>query len=191
MPYGKTLVDTIESSGNLAITGNVTTSGTITSSTGTTYPLVSGTAQASTSGTLITFTSIPSWVKRITVMLNGVSTNGTSPPLIQIGSGSLTTSGYAGATTNQGASAQYTNATTGFQLGTGGAAANVLTGILFITLISGNTWVASGSFAYENVAFVSYSAGKIALSGVLDRVGITTVNGTDAFDTGSINILYE
>ena len=56
--------------------------------------ITSGTSQASTSGTSIDFTSIPSWVKRITLMFNGVSTNGTSNYQIQIGSGSVTTSGY-------------------------------------------------------------------------------------------------
>lgn len=57
-------------------------------------PLTQGTSQASTSGTAIDFTGIPSWVKRITVMFSGVSTNGTSVPQIQVGAGSVTTSGY-------------------------------------------------------------------------------------------------
>ena len=65
--------------------------------------LTSGTAQASTSGTAIDFTGIPSWAKRITVMFNGVSTNGTSNPQIQLGSGSPTTSGYTGYNARQGA----------------------------------------------------------------------------------------
>ena len=34
-------------------------------------------------------------------------------------------------------------------------------------------------------------AGRVTLSGALDRVRVTTVNGTDTFDAGSINILYE
>jgi len=55
--------------------------------------IVSGTAVASTSGTSIDFTSIPSWVKRVTVMFAGVSTNGTGSYLIQIGdSGGIETS---------------------------------------------------------------------------------------------------
>jgi hypothetical protein len=31
----------------------------------------------------------------------------------------------------------------------------------------------------------------LALGGVLDRVRLTTVNGTDTFDAGTVNILYE
>jgi hypothetical protein len=56
--------------------------------------ITSATAQASTSGTSINFTDIPSWVKRITVMFNGVSTSGTSIRQAQLGAGSVTTSGY-------------------------------------------------------------------------------------------------
>jgi len=57
-------------------------------------PLTLGTAVNTTSGTSIDLTSIPSWVKRITVMLNGVSTNGASIPQIQLGAGSVDTTGY-------------------------------------------------------------------------------------------------
>ena len=58
--------------------------------------LTSGTAVASTSGTSITFSSIPSWAKRVTVMFNGVSTSGSSNIQVQLGAGSTTTSGYTG-----------------------------------------------------------------------------------------------
>ena len=73
------------------------TTQTLVANSGTLAPIVSGTAVASTSGTSIDFTGIPSWVKRITVMLNGVSTSGTSIVQVQIGSGSPTTSGYTDA----------------------------------------------------------------------------------------------
>ncbi len=56
--------------------------------------ITSGTAVASTSGTSIDFTGIPSWVKRITVLFNGMSLNGNVNFLVQIGSGSVTSSGY-------------------------------------------------------------------------------------------------
>ena len=155
--------------------------------------LVSGTAVASTSGTSIDFTSIPSWVKRITVMFSGVSTNGTSLVQIQVGAGSVTTSGYVGAsgrffTSNQ---AFADSATTGFTINSA-AASNVYYGSLVLTNFSGNTWVASGTFSNSvTTAIIVSTAGGIALGGVLDRVRITTVNGTDTFDAGSINILYE
>jgi hypothetical protein len=151
--------------------------------------ITSGTAQASTSGTSIDFTGIPSWVKRITVMFNGVSTNGTSNLLVQIGSTSFTTSGYLGSSSD-GPSLTATLFTSGFGIRTGSAAA-VVHGTVVISIVTGNTWVAAGTLARsDGAAFIS-TAGTITLSGTLDRLRITTVNGTDAFDAGSINILYE
>jgi hypothetical protein len=179
------------------------TSGNILTSNGTTwtsavpasYPLTSGTAVASTSGTSIDFTSIPSWVKRITVMFNGVSTNGTSQYLIQLGSGSVTTTGYASTgTAIQGATAGANGSTIGFQLGnTDGAAAWVKRGSAVFQTLGSNIWVGSSSLSITGAAAdrAEFSAGNVTLSGTLDRVRITTVNGTDTFDAGSINILYE
>ena len=152
-----------------------------------------GTAQASTSGTAITFTGIPSTAKRITVMFNGVSTNGTSNPQVQVGSGSTTTSGYVGYNARQGATLNaYVANSAGFILDGSNVAATTLTGHLILTLISGNTWIGSG--VTTNTAGINESstiAGSIALSGTLDRVVITTVNGTDTFDAGSVNIFWE
>jgi hypothetical protein len=205
MAYGTTLVDIIESSGNLSITGNVstsgnlsvtgnlTTTGTITSSTGATYPLVSGTSQTTTSGTSIDFTSIPSWVKRITVMFNGVSTNGASSGLVQLGTSSgITTSGYlgAGGFYVNASSSGVTNATTGICFGLGDAL-RVIHGHVIFTLLGSNTWVASGAFGYSNAAGAGSCGGSVTLSGTLTQVRITTVNGTDTFDAGSVNIMYE
>jgi hypothetical protein len=151
---------------------------------------VAGTAVASTSGTSIDFTSIPSWVKRITVMFSGVSTNGSSNPLVQIGAGSITTSGYLGSSALLLGSVTSTQFTTGFGFSNGNAA-HIRHGNLVITLLSGNTWVASGIMQLSNTNEGSTSAGSITIGGTLDRVRITTVNGTDTFDAGSINILYE
>lgn len=154
--------------------------------------IVSGTAQNSTSGTSIDFTGIPSWVKRITVMFNGVSTNGTSIPQIQIGAGSVTTSGYLGTVTSTvGSTVGTVNFSSGVLLVTGGAAAHVSYGAIRITNISGNNWVFEGTLGRSDTAANSMIGGFLALSGALDRVRITTVGGTDTFDAGSINILYE
>lgn len=153
--------------------------------------ITSGTAVASTSGTSIDFTSIPSWVKRITVMFNGVSTNGTSSYLLQIGAGSIQTTGYIGAATRTGASnaTALVNSTAGIPIATFDAA-NVVSGTCRFENITGNVWVASLMAAATN-AITLASGGSVTLSGTLDRVRITTVNGTDTFDAGSINILYE
>lgn len=169
---------TIDASQNVVFSGNV--SGNIKS----------GTAVASTSGTSIDFTGIPSTVKRITVMLQGVSTNGTSLMQIQIGSGSVTTSGYLGTAgiypTQSGVAF-----TSGFGLDQTGAAASVRHSLYTICLLGSNAYVGSGVFTYSNAAVVGQSSGSVTLGGALDRVRITTVNGTDTFDAGTINILYE
>jgi len=157
--------------------------------------ITSGTAVASTSGTSIDFTSIPSWVKRITVMLNNVSTNGSSLVQIQLGtSGGVVTSaydsrcfGYTGGNAGSSATSGFIVEATG-----GGGAANIRIGAIQIFNISGNTWIASGSQSISTTNGASFvSNGNIVLSGVLTTVRITTVNGTDTFDAGSINILYE
>lgn len=158
--------------------------------------LISGTAIATTSGTSHDFTSIPSWAKRITIMLNGVSTNGTSPVLLQIGdSGGIENTGYLGTCSGVTNAVASENRTTGFGATYSGAhvAAAVLHGSLVITLedAATNTWTYQGSVAFSNSAAMSVSAGSKPLSATLDRVRLTTVNGTDTFDAGSINILYE
>jgi hypothetical protein len=151
-------------------------------------PLTLSTAVASTSGTSIDFTSIPSWVKRITVMFDGVSTNGSSNGLIQIGSGSFVTSGYLGGSNSSGTEALFT---AGFGIRNMDAAAAVTHGSIQLLNVSGNNWVVSGFTSRSNSGASGGTAGSVALSGTLDRVRITTVNGTDTFDAGSINILYE
>lgn len=163
---------------------------------GTGSQLVQGTSVASTSGTSIDFTGIPSWVKRITVMLNGVSTSGTVNVSLQIGSGSVETSGYVGSSarvTSTPAAAWDSVLTTMFQIGGYNANTDTLSGAAILNLIGSNIWTLTGSvFRSSGVtsAICFFSGGKTT-SGTLDRVRITTTNGTDTFDAGSINILYE
>lgn len=150
------------------------------------------TAQNTTSGTAIDFTGIPSWAKKITVMLNGVSTNGTSIVQIQIGAGSVQTSGYTGSTTGLGIGVATNNYTSGLVLFTNNeAAAASRVGHAVLTLVSGNIWAMSHSISLTNIATTSSGSSVVTLSGTLDRVRLTTVNGTDAFDAGSVNILIE
>lgn len=156
-----------------------------------TQKITQGTAVASTSGTSIDFTGIPSWVKRVTVMFNGVSTNGTANPLIQIGSGSVQTTGYSSVSANLQAAGATISATTGFIIYQNYAPSAVM-GSIVLTLIGSNIWAASGVTGTVVGVVVGYTtAGNVTLSGALDRVRITTVGGTDTFDAGSINIMYE
>ena len=172
---------------------NTTFAGTVTASGGVLYPLTSGTAIASTSGTALDFTGIPSTAKRITVMFNGVSTNGSSATIVQIGSGSVTTSGYSGRSgyiINAGASS-VASATTGFATDAAGAASEVRTGVMTINLVGSNLYVASCQVCSTGSALFGFGNGSVTLGGVLDRVRITTVGGTDTFDAGTINLLWE
>ena len=154
----------------------------------------SGTAVASTSGTSIDFTGIPSWVKRVTVMFNGVSTNGSSALQIQIGSGSFTTSGYIGYATRFGVTPSnvYTAMSAGFVTSDSQASATTRYGVFYLVNVSSNNWNLSGS--HTNSASTGDTClvnGTLSLSSTLDRIRITTVNGTDTFDAGTVNILYE
>jgi hypothetical protein len=154
--------------------------------------IVSSTSQASTSGTSIDFTGIPSWVRRITVMFNGVSTSGASEIQIQIGiSSGVVSTGYVstGVTVNTSSATGGSSASTGFVLGSTTSAA-AISGHMIITLVGSNVWVSSHTYRQLSTNAL-FGGGTVTLGGTLDRVRITTVNGTDTFDAGSINILYE
>lgn len=147
---------------------------------------------ASTSGTSINFTSIPAGVNRITVMLQGVSTSGTSALLIQLGiSSGVETTGYTSNFVNPVLSTS-SSSTAGFIVTVPSTGSNTQSGIVTICNITGNTFVSSGNVSSVSTSStVNVSAGQKALAGVLDRIRITTVNGTDTFDAGNINIMYE
>lgn len=156
--------------------------------------IVRATAVASTSGTSIDFTGIPAWVERITVIFSSISLSGTSSYLVQIGdSGGIENTGY----TSSGfiiatAGSTGENSTAGYIICTN-TAAYVLSGMLVITNISANTWVSSYTLGSGTnlIGLSGMGGGSKALSDVLDRVRLTTVNGTDTFDAGTINIMLE
>jgi hypothetical protein len=189
---GTTVLTLPATSGNVVVDSATQTLTNKTIEGGT---VISGTAVASTSGTSIDFTSIPSWVKRVTVMFDGVSTNGSSNILIQIGSGSVLTSGYGSSAIYGGTSGGGSSSTAGFIITSASASSVDLSGTNTITLFGSNTYVSTGNLIYNSVSpilFVMSSAGiRTSVGGAIDRVRITTVNGTDTFDAGSINILYE
>jgi hypothetical protein len=168
--------------------------------------LVQRTAVNPTSGPSVDFTSIPSWVKRISVSLVNISTNGTSAEIIRVGTSSgFVTSGYEATTsfivtgTTSGAS----SSPNGFNLmgQNASTASNQLSGRVVIDLVgvfSGLTyWACSGvisridSLSGTPTYFQKFIAGQIGLSGTLDRIQLTTLVGTAAFDGGLVNIIYE
>lgn len=155
--------------------------------------LITGTAQNSTSGTSIIFNSIPSWAKQITVMFNGVSTNGTSVIQVQLGaSGGIETTGYAtmaGLITTTNNTTRGAIYTSGFPTAHGGGIGDAWRGNITFNLFGSNLWVGSG-VVYNSADSITMTSGTKTLSGALTQLSITTVNGTDAFDAGSINIMY-
>ena len=189
--------DVVGTSDSQTLTNKTLTSPSISS------PTFSGTATmgasfltrgstVTASGTSVDFTSLPSWINRITVMFRNISTNGTSFMLVQLGtSGGVSTSGYV-STSNDldgGGGSSSSDSTSGLIMRIQ-AASNIVNGIMTIAYMGSNTWVANHTCA-STTTVVFMGGGTSALSGTLDRVRITTVNGTDQFDAGSINILYE
>jgi hypothetical protein len=181
---------TSDNSGSVEIQSNGTTKLTVQTS-GVSGTITHATAQASTSGTAIDFTGIPSWVKRVTVLLNGVSTSGTSHLLIQIGAGSVTSSGYVstGDYNNASGSNGTVNSTSGYIVFSDNASFT-RSGTMTISALGSNTWISNHTIKVSTNQTGS-GGGDITLGGTLDRVRITTVNGTDTFDAGSVNIMYE
>ena len=155
--------------------------------------LTLGILQASTSGTSIDFTGIPSWVKRVTVMFNGVSTNGTSLLVVRLGtSGGVVSSGYNGAASSVGSTVVTQQWASGFGLrGATTTAADIYEGHMLLSLIDSSDWISSHTMALSNAPVTLFGAGSVTLSDTLTQLRITTVGGTNTFDAGTINIMYE
>ena len=147
-------------------------------------------AQASTSGTSKSFTGIPSGVNRITIMFSGVSTNGVSLLRLRVGAGSTLTSGYDSLGIGYGAGSSRVASTAGFDFGDVHAAANIVSGSATLSRINGNDWVIWGGFK-RNASTGNTIQGDVNVGGTLDRIIVTTVNGSDSFDAGTLNINYE
>ncbi len=161
-----------------------------------TQKITQGTAFTTSTSTSIDFTGIPSWVKRISVMFYTVSINGSSRPVVRLGtSGGIVSSGYSG--TQEGASPSgpaFINISTGFDLLDNGSAVNGanFTGILTINKLgTGNEWVANWVGGLINGAIMQWMGGCVSIGGALTTVRLTTQGGTVQFTGGTVNILYE
>lgn len=157
-------------------------------------PYTLATSVASTSGTAIDFTGIPLWVKRITIMLQGVSTNGTSGLTVQLGTGSTTytNTGYLGSSDSMATAVSPNNFSAGFNIEDASMlASHIRHGIVMLFNITGNSWVALIAGGLSGVVSVNVGGGSVSLSAPLTAVRITALNGIDTFDAGTINISYE
>jgi hypothetical protein len=171
--------------------GNVvfTADGSVWSSTA---KIVRSTAVTLTTQTSVDFTSIPSWAKRITLVFQGISLSGTSNFLIRLGTGGTpTTSGYVSGSSSMGAAVSSITSSTGFAMQAGSTAALSISGSVEFVNLSSNIWTANGVGGYAGITGTITVGGNISLGGTLDMVRLTTVNGTDTMDAGSVNILYE
>jgi len=201
----KTAYDLANTANTTAGTANTTANAALPKAGGTmtgviTYAaaqprLVRETAVATTSGTSVSFTSIPSWVKRFTVLLDNVSVTGTDNLLIQLGdSGGFETTGYN--STTEYMTYTPTVAVGGFSstsgiIVTAGSPINLPSGSVVFNNISGNRWIATGQNNFSNLnTTLGWTVGEKTLSDTLDRVRIA-LTGTDSFDSGSVNIMYE
>ncbi len=188
-----TMPGTLAVTGAQTIGGNLTVTGTLTASGGVSGSITSGTA-VSASGTSVNFTGIPSGVKRITVMFQAISLNGSSIPMVQIGAGTTPeTTGYLGSVSSMTTGVATESSTTGFKVFTSGsgATATTISGAMTITLLTGSSWIVTGTTARTDAAQSSVLAYSKTITGTLGVVRITSVNGTDSFDAGTINIFYE
>ena len=158
-------------------------------------PLTLETAKATTSGTSVEFTGIPSWVKRITMILNGVSVNGTNGMEVQIGSGSYPASGYDAVSSYLGSTTfGFGGSNSGFVIAMGNSSF-LCYGRYTLDLIGGNQYIGSGVFHLNQPGTTRYSVqcagASPVLAGPISEIRLAVVGGGNTFDAGSINIMYE
>lgn len=154
--------------------------------------LTLGSVQNTASGATVIdlSTNIPSWVKRITVMLNGVSTSGSSLIAVQLGTSSgLVTTGYTGYTWT--GNTNNTSHSYGFNItAVGYNSTHTVYGHALLTNISGNTWIFSTTSGLVAGNTANCGGGSISLSGALTTVRLTT-SSADTFDAGTASLMYE
>ena len=155
-------------------------------------PITLATAQNSTSGTAINFTGIPNWVKRVSIMFDNVSISGNNYILVRLGTSSgFETTTYRSQLSITNTGSNTANSTIGFIIHYP-ENASTSTGTMTLSHMGNNLWTSSGTYCWigsTNSTIVS--GGSKQLSGILDRIQILAFNGTDTFDSGSINIMYE
>ena len=153
--------------------------------------LTRGTAAATTSGTEVDFTTLPSGIRKITLVLDSVSINTTDNVFVRLSTGgTFATTGYESQSMriqNASTSAAVTD-TTQFVIISNDNASRLWTGSFTWHNITGNTWVMSGNCNTDGDARAVVCSGRIALGGTLDGLRMRTA-GT--YDGGQINIFYE
>jgi hypothetical protein len=148
--------------------------------------LNSGTAQNTTSGTTFDFTGLPSWVRRVIVMINNVTLS-SGFPIVQLGTSAgfeatLYTAGYSSVFGNDQNATQ--SNTTGFPV------ASEMYGVVEINKLSASTWIASIQGWYDAGSVIGGGVKTLTTGGgVLTQIRLTR-SSTGTFSAGSVNILY-
>ena len=150
------------------------------------YPLTRATDILAT-GSYVDFTGIPSWVKRITIIFNYVSTNGSDELLVRIGDSSgVAATGYISEASDR---AGDSTSTSGFIVTVSSSSTSSVIGSVVLHNYADTSWISSGVLSISSL--VASSAGSKQLASALTTVRITTTGGTNTFDLGAINIMYE
>ena len=155
--------------------------------------LTLATAQTA-SGTSVDFTGIPSWAKRITVCAYGLSVSGLSSSIIRVGgdANGIITSGYFGLVSYMTGSTVTTGVSSNGLYISVSTAAGLVYGSATLTKVANNKWVWSGAFGRDDTTdLMNTVTGGIELAEPLTTIRYTTFSGTDTFDAGTINIMYE
>ena len=154
--------------------------------------LTSATAQTA-SGATISFTGIPSWAKRITVLLKAVTTVSSGLPAIRAGAGSYEATGYSSTNNAIGQStvASSLSATTSWDLQNSGGSTQIYSGQLVITRLEGYVYTIAGQVSYNTNGSTALTTGYKIFSGDISQLQLRMSTGADTFNGGSINIMYE
>jgi len=150
-------------------------------------------APVTLTGVSVDFTGIPTWAKRVTVLLKETSLSGVSPLILRLGSsGGVEATGYlCNLSTANGAAISTAAATTSHQLTTTIAATSQVYGKIVIEHLSGNSFIITSNLGRNDAAYHFTGTGAKDLAGVFDRLRLTTISGTDTFDNGSASLYIE
>jgi hypothetical protein len=149
----------------------------------------------SATGASITFSGIPSWARRVTIVLDSLLMATSDTPIIQLGtSGGAETTNYASTAVaaNGGNVNKYDPSFgvpgPGFVLT--GSSGTTNTGQIVLSHIGGNVWVAFGNVGGYALNNVYVMTGRKALAAALTQVIIKSQFGANLL-SGAVNVFYE
>lgn len=146
---------------------------------------------ATTSGTAIDVTGIPSTAKQIIVSLYSVGSGTSGSLALQLGSGAIETTGYNSdyaSYTSAPAVSIFSGTTTQFGMKRNNSA---VTGMFILNLVDAatNSWACTSIGSSTGSSEMYSGSGTKALSGALDRLRLSIVGGP-AFNAGKMSVQY-